>query len=151
MADTKSSKSSRKSTKKKRSTKTQNAGQPSGPSKGGSKTKRAKPQSAAEGGKQKPREGQSSTCCCCCSRKPNESLCTKLMSMLGFGGKRKRTDDLIMFGENASMESSLLWSEDGTQPTSDDYLEFVPEHERSLSEFATKVALPKPQEDRTDY
>lgn len=72
-----------------------------------------------------------------------------LLSLLGLA-KRKRTDDFVVFDDNASMESSLLWSQNRAQPTSDDYLEFVHEHERRISDFS-HVSLPKPPEDRTDY
>ena len=65
--------------------------------------------------------------------------------------KKKRTDDFVMFDDNASMESSLLWSKDGGQPSSDDYLEFVPEHERGLANYTSNVALPLPPEDKIDY
>ena len=71
------------------------------------------------------------------------------LSFLGLA-KRKKTDDFVVFDDNASMESSLLWSQNRAQPTSDDYLEFVHEHERRLSDFSY-VSLPKPPEDRTDY
>ena len=69
----------------------------------------------------------------------------------GLTAKRKKTDDFVMFDDNASMESSLLWSKNGAQATSDDYLEFVPEHERGLASFTSNVALPVPQPDKYDY
>lgn len=56
-----------------------------------------------------------------------------------------------MFDDNASMESALLWSKDGGQPSSDDYLEFVPEHERGLASYASNAVMPLPPEDKTDY
>ena len=56
-----------------------------------------------------------------------------------------------MFDDNASMESALLWSKDGGQPSSDDYLEFVPDHERGLANYTSNVALPLPPEDKMDY
>jgi len=65
--------------------------------------------------------------------------------------KRKKTDDFVVFDDGASMESSLLWSKSGGMPTSDDYLEFVPEHERGLSNFHAAAELPTPPEDRCDY
>jgi len=80
----------------------------------------------------------------------NESKCNWFLSLFG-AGKRKKTDDFVVFDENATMEDSLLWSQDGTVPSSDDYLEFVPEHERKLEEFTTSVTLPKPPEDKMDY
>lgn len=79
------------------------------------------------------------------SSKPNWFL-----SLFGLA-KRKKTDDFVMFDDNASMESSLLWSKNGAQATSDDYLEFVPEHERGLASFTSNVALPVPQPDKYDY
>lgn len=84
------------------------------------------------------------------SRSGSDSKCSWCPSWLGFS-KRKKTDDFVMFDDNASMESSLLWSKNGSQPTSDDYLEFVPEHERGLENFHSKVSLPTPPEDRVDY
>mmetsp|Transcript_41079 Transcript_41079/g.87513 ORF Transcript_41079/g.87513 Transcript_41079/m.87513 type:complete len:138 (+) Transcript_41079:113-526(+) len=125
--------SAKKGKKKKRAPDTQNAGQ----------------SSAGSGGEEISKgsaESKRNTSCCCCRQSP----CDRFLSMFGFG-RRKRTDDMVVFDENASMESSLLWSKDGTEPTSEDYLEFVPEHEQKLADFATKVALPKPPEDRTDY
>jgi len=65
--------------------------------------------------------------------------------------KKKRSDDFVMFDDNASMESALLWSKDGGQPSSDDYLEFVPDHERGLANYTSNVALPLPPEDKMDY
>jgi len=72
------------------------------------------------------------------------------MSWLGFS-KKKRSEDFVMFDDNASMESALLWSKDGGQPSADDYLEFVPEHERGLANYTSNVALPLPPPDKTDY
>ncbi|KAL7483389.1 hypothetical protein ACHAW6_009040 [Cyclotella cf. meneghiniana] len=72
------------------------------------------------------------------------------MSWLGLS-KKKRTEDFVMFDDNASMESSLLWSKDGGQPSADDFLEFVPEHERGLANYTSNVALPLPPPDKTDY
>lgn len=72
------------------------------------------------------------------------------MSWLGLS-KKKRSEDFVMFDDNASMESSLLWSKDGGQPSADDFLEFVPEHERGLANYTSNVALPLPPPDRTDY
>jgi hypothetical protein len=72
------------------------------------------------------------------------------LSWLGLT-KRKKCEDFVMFDDNASMESSLLWSGNGGQPSSDDYLEFVPEHERGLANYTSNVALPTPPEDRVDY
>ena len=74
--------------------------------------------------------------------------CERCLSFFGLS-KRKKTDDFVVFDDNASMESSLLWSKN--EATSDDYLEFVPEHERGLANFATSVGLPRPPEDRVDY
>lgn len=71
-------------------------------------------------------------------------------SFFGFG-KKKRSEDFVMFDDNASMESALLWSKNGAQPSSEDYLEFVPEHERSLASHTSNVALPTPPADRVDY
>jgi hypothetical protein len=83
------------------------------------------------------------------SRSTRVSKRNWFLSLLGLA-KRKKIDDFVVFDDNASMESSLLWSENRAQPTSDDYLEFVHEHERRLSDFS-HVSLPKPPEDRTDY
>mmetsp|Transcript_13179 Transcript_13179/g.21474 ORF Transcript_13179/g.21474 Transcript_13179/m.21474 type:complete len:321 (-) Transcript_13179:70-1032(-) len=80
----------------------------------------------------------------------SDSKWNKFLSWFGLA-KRKKTDDFVVFDDNASMESSLLWSKNGAQPTSDDYLEFVPEHERGLADFTSNVALPTPPEDRVDY
>ena len=82
--------------------------------------------------------------------KDRSSCCDGFLSMFGFA-KRKKTDDFVMFDDDASMESALLWSKDGAQATSEDYLEFVPEHERGLADFGSKVSLPMPPEDRVDY
>jgi hypothetical protein len=83
------------------------------------------------------------------SRSTSVSNRNWFFSMFGLT-KRKKTDDFVVFDDNASMESSLLWSENRAQPACDDYLEFVQEHERKLSDFSN-VALLKPPEDRTDY
>lgn len=64
--------------------------------------------------------------------------------------KRKKTDDFVVFDDNASMESSLLWSQDRAQPASGDFLDFISNHERGLADFS-KVPLQKPPEDNTDY
>ena len=71
------------------------------------------------------------------------------LSWLGVA-KKKRTDNLIVFDDNSSLDSALLWSHAG-DPCPDDYLEFVHEHERSLTNFASTIALPSPPEDRMDY
>ena len=84
------------------------------------------------------------------SSKPTCCTPSWFLSILGLS-KRKKTDDFVMFDDNASMESSLLWSKNGAQATSDDYLEFVPEHERGLASFTSNIALPIPQPDRVDY
>eukprot|EP00577_Skeletonema_sp_RCC1716_P020282 CAMPEP_0113404992 /NCGR_PEP_ID=MMETSP0013_2-20120614/18702_1 /TAXON_ID=2843 ORGANISM="Skeletonema costatum, Strain 1716" /NCGR_SAMPLE_ID=MMETSP0013_2 /ASSEMBLY_ACC=CAM_ASM_000158 /LENGTH=318 /DNA_ID=CAMNT_0000290665 /DNA_START=23 /DNA_END=979 /DNA_ORIENTATION=+ /assembly_acc=CAM_ASM_000158 len=65
--------------------------------------------------------------------------------------KRKKTDDFVLFDDDSSLESALLWSKNGTQPTAEDYLEFMPEHEKGLSNFAASAKLPKPPVDRFDY
>jgi len=65
--------------------------------------------------------------------------------------KRKKTDDFVIFDDDSSLESALLWSKNGTQPTSEDYLEFMPEHEKGLSSFAQSAKLPRPPVDRFDY
>jgi len=84
------------------------------------------------------------------SRSTGGSKCDSLLSMFGLS-KKKKTDDFVVFDDSASMESALLWSKNGSQPTSDDYLEFVPEHERQLADFHSNVALPTPPEDPVDY
>lgn len=83
------------------------------------------------------------------SRSTSVSKPNWFLALLGLA-KRKKTDDFVMFDDNASMESSLLWSHNRAQPTSDDYLEFVQEHERRLSDFSN-VLLPKPPEEMMDY
>lgn len=73
------------------------------------------------------------------------------LSWLGLSKKRK-TDDFVVFDDDASLESSLLWSKEGTQPASEDYLDFVPEHERGLADYTSSVTLPEPKfDDRMDY
>jgi hypothetical protein len=56
-----------------------------------------------------------------------------------------------VFDDDSSLESALLWSKNAAQPTAEDYLEFMPEHEKRISNFASSVKLPKPPEDRFDY
>lgn len=86
------------------------------------------------------------------SRKSASSNCwNKFLSMIGLA-KQKKIDDFVVFDvdDNTSIERSLLWSsEDGSKP--EDYLEFIPEHERGLTDFAETLALPEPPKDRTDY
>ena len=72
-----------------------------------------------------------------------------LLAWLGIV-KKKRTDDLVLFDDNSSLDSALLWSHDG-DPRPDDYLVFVPEHERRLTDFTSTISLPMPPEDRMDY
>ena len=83
------------------------------------------------------------------SRSSGGSKCD-ILSWFGLT-KKKKTDDFVVFDDNASMESSLLWTKNGSQPSSDDYLEFVPEHERGLADFHSNIALPTPPEDQIDY
>ena len=65
--------------------------------------------------------------------------------------KRKKVDDMIMFHDNPSMEAPLLWSTNQrTEPSVDDYLNFIPQHERSIANYS-HVELPLPPVDRTDY
>lgn len=81
----------------------------------------------------------------------SSSSCCPCLSWLGLSKKRK-TDDFVVFDDDASLESSLLWSKEGTQPSSEDYLEFVPEHERGLADYTSSVTLPEPKfDDRMDY
>ena len=68
-----------------------------------------------------------------------------------FPKKRKKTDDFLLFDDESSLESALLWSKNGSGPTAEDYLEFVPEHETGISNFAYNTKLPKPPVDRFDY
>ncbi len=89
------------------------------------------------GSKVSPYQESSTFSWLCCS-----CLCPK---------KRKKTDDFVVFDDDSSLESALLWSKNGTQPTPDDYLEFMPEHEKGLSNFAQSARLPKPPVDRFDY
>ena len=171
-----SSRKARNKTKRKGG-KTQNAGQPTGPRSGVSKSKErsqrskskriseeeeveVQSRSSASAGSAEEVEVRSSAR----SRsgrsrnsKESGSCCAWHVSVrkwfVSWCGceKKKKTDDLVVFDDNASLESALLWSKDGGQPTSDDYLEFVPEHERGLSNFGSKVSLPVPPEDRVDY
>jgi len=81
----------------------------------------------------------------------SSSSCCPCLSWLGLSKKRK-TDDFVVFDDDASLESSLLWSKEGTQPSSEDYLDFVPEHERGLADYTSNVNLPEPKfDDRMDY
>jgi hypothetical protein len=65
--------------------------------------------------------------------------------------KRKKVDDMIMFHDNPPMEAPLLWSTNQrTEPSVDDYLNFIPQHERSIANYS-HVELPLPPVDRTDY
>mmetsp|Transcript_31575 Transcript_31575/g.65411 ORF Transcript_31575/g.65411 Transcript_31575/m.65411 type:complete len:317 (+) Transcript_31575:234-1184(+) len=72
------------------------------------------------------------------------------LSWFGLGNS-KRTDDFVMFDDDTSLRSALLWSKNGSQPSSEDYLEFLPDHEISLANYTSGVALPAPPADRTDY
>ncbi len=80
----------------------------------------------------------------------HSSLSRGWLSWFGLGNS-KQTDDFVMFDDDASMQSALLWSKNGSQPSSEDYLEFLPDHERSLANYTSGVALPAPPADRTDY
>ena len=72
------------------------------------------------------------------------------LSLFGIA-KRKKVDDMIMFHDNTSMEAPLLWSSNQrTEPSADDYLNFIPQHERSIANYS-HVELPLPPVDRTDY
>lgn len=65
--------------------------------------------------------------------------------------KRKKVDDMIMFHDNTSIEAPLLWSSDQrTEPSADDYLNFIPQHEKRIANYS-HVELPLPPADRTDY
>jgi hypothetical protein len=83
------------------------------------------------------------------SRSTSVSKRNWFLSLFGLT-KRKKTDDFVVFDDNASMESSLLWSQDRAQPASGDFLDFISNHERGLADFS-KVPLQKPPEDNTDY
>jgi hypothetical protein len=83
------------------------------------------------------------------SRSTSASKPNWFLSLFGLT-KRKKTDDFVVFDNNASMESPLLWSQDRAQPASGDYLDFISNHERGLADFS-KVPLPYPPEDNTDY
>ena len=75
-----------------------------------------------------------------------------LLAWLGIV-KKKRTDDLVLFDDNSSLDSALLWSHDG-DPRPDDYLVMISplaEHERRLTDFTSTISLPMPPEDRMDY
>lgn len=65
--------------------------------------------------------------------------------------RRKRVDDFVVFDDDAALERSLLWSQEGGHPPAEEYLKFVPGHERDLTEHAANLVLPKPAEDRYDY
>jgi hypothetical protein len=72
------------------------------------------------------------------------------LSLFGIA-KRKKVDDMIMFHDDTSMEAPLLWSSNQrTEPSADDYLNFIPQHERSIANYS-HVELPLPPVDRTDY
>jgi len=81
----------------------------------------------------------------CCSL-----TCERILGWFGLE-RRRRVDDLVILDDNSGLERSLLWSEGGDRPQADDYLEFVPEHERGLMETASNASMPKPPEDRYDY
>ena len=83
--------------------------------------------------------------------------CDRLLAWCGFTPHNK-TDDFVTFDDDSSTTQpllwSLLWSEGGggERPMrADDYLEFVPEHERDLVESALNRSLPRPAEVRCDY
>mmetsp|Transcript_19430 Transcript_19430/g.34963 ORF Transcript_19430/g.34963 Transcript_19430/m.34963 type:complete len:178 (+) Transcript_19430:415-948(+) len=151
-------KAQRESERRKRTTKTQAAGQPS-EQRAASVASTPEPSSSRveeenSDAENTPRAKSSSCCCCCHSRqkssKTNESPCSWFLSMFGLE-KRKKIDDFVVFDEQSALDQSLLWPENGSQPTPDDYLEFAPGHERGLAEQTSNAALPAPPEDRIDY
>lgn len=98
-----------------------------------------------------PKEKErSKKCCCCGSRSSGGSPCDWFLSLFGLK-KQSKVDDFVVFDDSSSMEQSLLWSKHGNQPTAEDYLEFVKEHERGLADHASNLAVPKPPEDKCDY
>lgn len=68
-----------------------------------------------------------------------------------FGGSRAKADDFVSLDEAAggSLGSPLLWSETGAPPGAEDFLDFVPEHERGLAEYPSGTDLLRP--DTIDY
>lgn len=82
-------------------------------------------------------------------RSNSDSKCNWLFSLFGLK-KEKKIDDFVVFDDNTSMERSLMWSGDDAS-MQEDYLEFIPDHERGLTDFAETVPLPAPPKDRTDY
>jgi len=143
--------------KKRRATAEQNAGQPSAAERSALKTGKH-----SEGRQERPAEepatgapeeggwGRKSCGRCCGRSSAGDSPCDRFLALFGLQ-KRKKVDDFVVFDNNASMEQSLLWSKDGGQPDADDYLEFVPEHERDLAERTANQDLPRPEEDTYDY
>jgi len=137
--------------KKKRAPTSQDAGEPAAESSRSKastqRTPSSKSRSEPESRRQRPattgskeKGGKKKSCC----------SCDWFLSLFGLQ-KRKKVDDFFVFDDSASMEHSLLWTKNGDQPTADDYLEFIPEHERGLADQASNLALPKPAEDRCDY
>merc|ERR1719491_1670115 len=144
--------------KKKRAPITQNAGQPSAAESSGSLPSTQRKQSSKSGSERRgenpttrePKmKGGSRKSRCCCGRSSGDSPCSWFLSLFGLE-KRNKVDDFVVF-DDSSMEQSLLWTKDGNQPTAEDYLEFVPEHERGLAEQAKSRSMPKPAEDKCDY
>ena len=62
-------------------------------------------------------------------------------------------DDFVAFSDASdSLESSLLWSTEVGRPAAEDYLEFIPEHERRLAGDYTSVKLSvPPRVENADY
>jgi len=144
-----------KAQKKKPEPKSQNTVQPSEVGGSVDEPERLESRSVVEEGRTKPTSSKdlvkgSKTCCGCCRKSTSESVCNRFLSFFGLG-KKKKIDDLVVFDENASLDQSLLWSKNGPGPTSNDYLEFVPEHERALTEYTSSLDLPTPPADRVDY
>ena len=136
--------------KKKRAPSTQNAGQSSGAESFDSRESGRDNLKESPITKEPKEKDRSKKCCCCGSRSSGQSPCDWFLSLFGIK-KQSKVDDFIVFDGNSSMEQSLLWTKNGNQPTADDYLEFVSEHERGLVDHASNLTVPKPPEDKCDY
>ena len=79
------------------------------------------------------------------------SKCDSLLSWFGFSEK-KITSDFVVFDDGECMDAPLLWPKNGSQEvTPDDYLEFVPGHERGLADSLSGMVIPMPEEEQLDY
>ena len=83
---------------------------------------------------------------------PDQEDPTKQNGFLFFGlVKRKQVDSMVVFDDKTSMESSLLWSSNSrTKPSTEEYLDLIPQHKRGIANYAN-VQLLIPPVDRMDY